>query len=138
MAGSSDGRVQVTRKSGTDSSRACGSASQAWVASCWQGGQWRLRQEGTKQIEARPGALERDLETELERSTSDRCGGAGAAALRVERKKELAKLLRTHQVGRFAGEHRQRLNGAQVGVLRGECQAAQVQCARSSVGVRES
>src|SRR6266508_1710045 len=39
------GRVNVTRKYGTGSNSSCCWANQVWLASCWQVGQWRLRQE---------------------------------------------------------------------------------------------
>ena len=57
-----------------------------------------LNRTRTKQVEARPGALEGDLEEELERRDGDRRGGAGAAALFVEGEKELAQLLLGNQV----------------------------------------
>ena len=80
----------------------------------------------TKQVEARPGALEGVLEKELERGDGDRRSGAGAAALLVQGEKELAKLLLSNQVGRLASEHGQLLDVAQIGLLGGRCQAAQL------------
>ena len=59
-------------------------------------------------------------------SESDRRGGAGAAGLLVEGKKELAKLLVGDQVRRRAGEQRQLLEVAQLVLLGGGCQAAQL------------
>lgn len=47
----------------------------------------------TKQVEAGPGALEGDLEEELEGSNGNRSGGAREAANLVEGEKELAKIL---------------------------------------------
>jgi hypothetical protein len=59
----------------------------------------------TKQVEARPGALEGVLEEELEGSDGDCCGGTGTAALLVESQKEQTKVLIGGQVGRLASEH---------------------------------
>jgi hypothetical protein len=54
---------------------------------------------GTKQVEARPGALEGVLEEKLEGGNGDGRGRAGAAALFVESQKEVAKILVGNQVG---------------------------------------
>lgn len=67
---------------------------------------------GTKQVEARPGLLERDLEEELEGRAGDRRGGAGEATDLVEGEKELAKVLIRGLVGGRAGEVRQLLDVA--------------------------
>jgi hypothetical protein len=80
----------------------------------------------TKQIQARPGALEGDFEKEFEGSDGDSSGGAGEATLLVEGKKKLAKVLVGDQVGRLAAEHRQLLDVAQVGLLGSGRQAAQL------------
>ena len=80
----------------------------------------------TKQVEARPGTLEGVFEEELKGSDGD-CGGrARAATLLVQGKKELAKVFISGQVGRLTGEECQLLDVAQIGLLRGECQAAQL------------
>jgi hypothetical protein len=66
------------------------------------------------------------LEEELEGGNGDCRGGARAATLLVEGEKELTKLLLTHQVGRLAGEHRELLDVAQIGLLGRGCQTAQL------------
>ena len=88
----------------------------------WQG----LGGTRAKQVEARPGALEGVLEEELERSNGDGRSRAGAATLLVEGQKELAKVLIGGQVGRFTSEHHQLLDVAQIGLLGGGSQAAQL------------
>jgi hypothetical protein len=80
----------------------------------------------TKQVEARPGALEGMLEEELESGDGNCRSGAGAAALLVEGQKELVKILIGGQVGRLADEHGQLLDVAQIGLHFGRCQAAQL------------
>jgi hypothetical protein len=81
----------------------------------------------TKQVKARPGALEGDFEKELKGGDGDCRGGARETALFVESEKELAKVLIGGQVGRLAGEQRQLLDVAQIGLLGGGGQAAQLQ-----------
>jgi hypothetical protein len=80
----------------------------------------------TKQVKARPGALEGKLEEKLEGGAGDGRGRAGEAALLVEGEKELATILIGGQVGRLAGEHRQLLDVAQLGLLGCRCQATQL------------
>src|SRR6266540_2196447 len=73
-----------------------------------------LNRTGTKQVEARPGALEGDFEEELECRDGDCRGGASEPTLLVEGEKELAKVLIGDQIGRRAGEERQLLDVAQI------------------------